>query len=349
MSLLKKLAIAAVAGSMILSGCSDGEVVDEKKETSIFQKKEKVSKVNLLTGLEDMSEKGAGKRPVAIMVNNVEPAMPQYGVEAADVIFEIPVEGDLTRFMAMYADYTKVPEICPIRSCRYYFPVMSEGFDAFYVHWGMDPSIEDHINGMNLDRFDGMANPYDLFGRDQGRLDEGYSLEHTATFDGPKFTQILEKEDYRLELNEGYKDSAFKFNKKVKPAGEDACTQVDLDFGAQGSTFTYDAENDVYLKQINGMNQIDAKTQNQLGFTNLVVLETSIEVRPDGNHKKIDIFGNDESVGYYISNGTMKKIHWKKDGVKGRLKFFDEEGKEVKLNKGKTYIAFNYPGQSTFA
>ena len=28
------------------------------------------------------------------MVNNVQKAMPQYGVSQADVIFEIPVEGD---------------------------------------------------------------------------------------------------------------------------------------------------------------------------------------------------------------------------------------------------------------
>ena len=70
---------------------------------------------NLLTGLGDLSEGAIGKRPVAVMVNNVQKAMPQYGVGQADVIFEIPVEGDATRFMAMYGDYTKVPKVCPIQ------------------------------------------------------------------------------------------------------------------------------------------------------------------------------------------------------------------------------------------
>ena len=69
------------------------------------------------------------------MVNNVPAAMPQYGVAKADVIFEIPVEGDVTRFMALYADYTTVPRVCAVRSCRYYFPAFSQGFDAFYVNW----------------------------------------------------------------------------------------------------------------------------------------------------------------------------------------------------------------------
>ena len=56
---------------------------------------------NLLTGVLDLTEGAIGKRPVAVMVNNVDPAMPQYGVGKADIIFEIPVEGDATRFMAL--------------------------------------------------------------------------------------------------------------------------------------------------------------------------------------------------------------------------------------------------------
>ena len=62
---------------------------------------------NLLTGVPDLTDGAIGKRPVAVMVNNVSYAMPQYGVGQADIIFEIPVEGDATRFMALYGDYTQ--------------------------------------------------------------------------------------------------------------------------------------------------------------------------------------------------------------------------------------------------
>ena len=41
---------------------------------------------NLLTGVLDLTEGAIGKRPVAVMVNNVDPAMPQYGVGKADII-----------------------------------------------------------------------------------------------------------------------------------------------------------------------------------------------------------------------------------------------------------------------
>ena len=156
---------------LVLSGCS------KKKETKTEEKpvqqkeikkpestpevtKEPEEKIpenqNLLTGLADLTDEAIGKRPVAVMVNNIPAAMPQYGVEKADIIFEIPVEGDQTRFMALYADYTTVPKICAIRSCRYYFPALSQGFDAFYVNWGIDDSIADYLEALNLDQYDGI-------------------------------------------------------------------------------------------------------------------------------------------------------------------------------------------------
>ena len=45
--------------------------------------------INLLTGIADLTDEAVGKRPVAVMVNNITPAFPQYGVAQADVIFEI--------------------------------------------------------------------------------------------------------------------------------------------------------------------------------------------------------------------------------------------------------------------
>ena len=117
------------------------------------------------------------------MVNNVMPAMPQYGVEEADLIFEIPVEGDVTRFMALYADYTAVPKVCAVRSCRYYFPVFSEGFDAFYVNWGIDDSIGDYLKTLDLDQFDGMSDGNGC--SEEIRLawmrDMTWSIQHTLT------------------------------------------------------------------------------------------------------------------------------------------------------------------------
>lgn len=328
------------------------ETKEEPKQDEPVMSEEVPANQNLLTGIPDLSDAAIGKRPVAVMVNNVMPAMPQYGVEEADLIFEIPVEGDVTRFMALYADYTAVPKVCAVRSCRYYLPVFSEGFDAFYVNWGIDDSIGDYLKTLDLDQFDGMSDGNGMFGRDQARLDAGYDLEHTAYFDGTMFADVVQKNGIRTDLEEDKRDTAFKFHgldEQVKPDGE-ACDQVDINFGAQTATLTYDPERNVYLKQINGNAQVDGNTQNQLAFTNVFVLETEISVRDEIGHKRIEVMGGKNSTGYYISNGAVQKISWEKDGGKesSRLKFYDENGEELTINRGKSYIAVNYADKTTF-
>lgn len=334
---------------------SQGETEDDQgavQGSAVEPQEEIPANQNLLTGVPDLTDGAIGKRPVAVMVNNVSYAMPQYGVGQADIIFEIPVEGDATRFMALYGDYTQVPQICPIRSCRYYFPALSQGFDAFYVNWGIDDTMADYLEALNMDQIEGITNTGGLFGRDQDRLNQGYSLEHTGYFDGTKLVSYIESQGLRTDLNEDKKGPAFQFNgmeEQLKPEGSD-CTSVQINFGAQSSQFTYDAENKVYLKQINGDAQVDGKTGEQLAFTNVFVLETDISVRDSVGHKEIDWDGGTDSVGYYVSNGGVQKITWSKDynNESSYLRFYDESGQEISINRGKSYIALNYKNQAVF-
>ena len=307
---------------------------------------------NILTGIGDLTQKAIGKRPVAVMVNNVEPALPQYGISQADVIFEIPVEGSLTRFMALYGDYTQVPKICPIRSCRYYFPAIAKGFDAYYIHWGSDQSILGYVNSLGIDRYDGMSNPYGMFGRDNARRSAGYALEHTGYFDGTKLPSALKKEGTRTELRKNKRGTAFRFcgmDETITP-GVNACEYVAINFGASGSSFQYNAEKQVYVKRMNGHAHKDGKTGEKLKFTNVFILETSISIRDAKGHKQIDWAGGKNAKGYYISNGGKQRIYWsKKNGNEGAyLKFYDKNGEEVTINRGKSYIAYVSPGGVSF-
>lgn len=363
MKRLKKVSIILLVFLMIfgMAGCKKKEApkrAEKTEEKEVKEKKEEPKQEevpanqNLLTGLADLTDGAIGKRPVAVMVNNVEAALPQLGISKADIIYEIPVEGDVTRLMALYADYTAVPKICAVRSCRYYFPAYSQGYDAFYVNWGIDDSIVDYLEALNLDQYDGMNNAGGLFGRDQDRLNAGYSLEHTGFFDGTRFAEVVQAEGRRTDLNEDKKGTAFQFNgmdEQLKPEGQD-CKNVSINFGAATATLTYDEGSKTYLKQINGKPQMDGSNNTQLAFTNVFVLETDISVRDDIGHKEINWYGGSDYVGYYVSNGGMQKIHWSKEAnnENSYLRFYDESGKEIKVNRGKSYIAVNYKGQSEF-
>ncbi len=363
MKRIRRISVLLLAFLMLLSlgGCK--KKAEETVKTTKTEKKEETVKPeevaeeipanqNLLTGLGDLTEGAIGKRPVAVMVNNVQDALPQYGVAKADIIYEIPVEGDVTRLMAIYADYTAVPKVCAIRSCRYYFPAFSQGYDAFYVNWGIDDSISDYLEALNLDQYDGMNNAGGLFGRDQDRLNAGFSLEHTGYFDGTQFASVVQADGRRTDLAADKKETAFQFNgleEQIKPEGND-CNTVNVNFGAAVATLTYDEASKTYLKQINGSPQMDSSTNTQLAFTNVFVLETEISIRDEIGHKDVDWDGSETSTGYYVSNGGVQKIHWSKEtnNESSYLRFFDESGNEIKVNRGKSYIAVNYAGQSEF-
>jgi hypothetical protein len=70
---------------------------------------------NPLTG-EGMDEDISAKRPWAIMINNLDKALPQCGVSQADIIYEVPAEGGVTRMMAIFSDISDVSPIGSMRS-----------------------------------------------------------------------------------------------------------------------------------------------------------------------------------------------------------------------------------------
>ena len=98
---------------------------------------------------------------------------------------------------------------------------------------------------------------------------------------------------------------------------------------------------------MNGHKHIDGKTGEQLSFTNVFVLETSISVRDKVGHKNINWQGSSSSKGYYISNGSVQRIRWSQSNESSYLKFYDESGKELDINRGKSYIAYTYSGRTT--
>ena len=329
----------------------DTQVQDDQAETEDVTEEavlpETPGNTNLLTGLPTLTDEAVGKRPVAVMVNNVKAAFPQYGVAEADIIFEIPVEGGETRFMAMYGDYTQVPKVCSVRSCRMYFPEFSEGFDAVYVNWGMSEAIRDYVKSLNLTNYDGTFNTGKLFARDQERRAAGKALEHTGYFDGTGLPAAMEKAGHRTDIEADKKDTAFKFNAPenvVVPSG-DACTYVVINYGAVKANLKYDAEKNVYLKEYNGKAQIDGITGTQLEFTNVIILETQIGEHANGTHR--DVKWQEGGTGYYISNGAAQKITWSKAGVESRIIILDESGNELSMNAGKSYIGISYPGKIT--
>ena len=332
--------IFAILLSCILTGCINKKPVEEPTTTTeTTTEAPPPVYYNSLTGKSDISEKAIGKRPIAIMINNIKASLPQYGIYKADIIYEMLVEGGITRMMALYGDYTKVPKVCSVRSCRYYFPIFAHGYDAVYFCFGSNKSLATPtLERIGIDYFDGNEDPDPLvFGRDSERLKK-YSREHTAYVDGKNIPAFLKENSVTAKSRYGKDFLAFNFRSEDKPkaAGDISATEIRLDYSyLYYSTFTYNSKTKTYYKTHCGKPHVDSSNDKQLNFTNIFVLETDVENYKNGPLMKINW---KQGEGYYISRGKAQKITWTKASEDSNIKFFTESGKELKVNTGKSYI-----------
>lgn len=291
---------------------------------------------NRLTGLDNLSKAAKGKRPVAIMINNIRQSLPQYGIAKADLLFEMLVEGGITRMMAVFADYTKIPEVCSVRSCRYYFPYFAHGLDAVYICFGCNPTFgQQALNKTGIDYFDGSKN-YDttLFGRDPARLGK-YAKEHTAFVKGPSIPEVFKNYKIRTDYLEEKDDYIFTF-RKPKAVGKTACTDVRINFSnTYYSTFSYDKEKKAYYKTHTGKPHMDSRAEEQLHFTNVFILETEVGLYKNGPLVNINWKGG---KGYYLSYGTVRRIKWSKPNFGAAIRVTDSKGNDIPVNRGSSYI-----------
>lgn len=293
-------------------------------------------KNNFLTGKPTETPEEKSPRPVAVTINNIEASLPQYGIKEADILMEMPVEGGITRLLAIYSDYRKVPEVCSIRSCRYYFPIFAKGFDAVYFCYGSNELLgTPMLEKIGIDYIDGNKTSDSLvFERDESRL-ETYSPEHTVYLKGSNMREIFMKYDFHTEISPSYKSSAFDFS-KTKKSFSFECTEITGSFSSSYSSgFFYDSENEVYLKNHNGEKHIDSSNSKQLEFTNVFLLYADVSNYEDTNLIEINWHGG---KGVYATMGSSEKITWKKASESSPIEFFGSDGKPLEINKGKSYI-----------
>ena len=88
-------------GTIALTGCGGGDNTSDKPaEPEVL--------INPITGIEIQSEEDLPMRPVQVSIpNDTYGAVPQSNISHADIIYEFPVEGELTRLQAIF--YSDLP------------------------------------------------------------------------------------------------------------------------------------------------------------------------------------------------------------------------------------------------
>lgn len=288
--------------------------------------------INPLTGEGNYPEELVGNRSVLVSVENHPQARPQWGICSADIVWELLAEGGITRMLCMFADASRLPDkLGPTRSARHYFVEIAEGFDSIFVHFGQSPKGKEYLNAYGTANINGM---YDgsAFSRDYSR---NVDSEHTAYTTKNKIISAIDSKGYRTTAEDG-KAEPFSFNAKAVSLPDGKCTSVSVPFSSDFTyKYTYDETNKVYLSSLNGTAFKDDNGKQQ-SFTNIIIVYASTTTIDSYGRISYDLSSGD---GVYVSNGTYQNISWEKGDCTDIMKFTDEDGKELKLNPGRSYIA----------
>lgn len=304
-----------------------------------------------LTG-EWKEEEAANRRPIAVMIPNNSPAMPQYGISRASIIYEAPVEGRITRLMAVFEDFDDLDRIGPVRSSRDYFVYVAMGYQAIYCNWGLArPYVEELINRDTVQNISasvqGIYNPANnAFGRVsrpgyadefrgylfiEGMLEDAERLGYDWEYDDayvPPFTFAADG----VKAQENYEDMEDAVT--IYPGGTEGNKGG---YGAYTPFFEYEEKDGLYYRYQNGEKQIDELDGSQLAVANVVFQYCHGEVRDDHDYLAFGVHGEGDAI--VFTGGKVIKGTWERyDGDATPAKFFDEDGEEIIFNQGKTWI-----------
>ena len=85
-------------------------------------------------------------KAISVLFNNIQNALPQSGISNAEIVYESPVEGGITRLMGILEDYQDVERIGSVRSCRNYYVYFAREFNTYYLHFGLAVYALDLLN-----------------------------------------------------------------------------------------------------------------------------------------------------------------------------------------------------------
>ena len=278
-------------------------------------------------------------RPFAVMMNNVKPAMPMWGVSAADVLVETFAEGGATRCMGIFTDIGAVKRVGSIRSARPYFVHTAIGFDAIYTHIGGSNTAYDLLTAQKWDEIDGNRGPVTkFFTRDMDRYNNGVGIEHTWYITGENALAAAEKKGCTLQREEPL-DYGWNFAENATPAGQSASV-IQIRFSGKNgklTKLTYDAQSGVYTAFQHGGDWVDGDSGKVASFTNILYLSTFSGMEDNGVVHTLQLTGSGK--GYFACGGKIVAIKWSRDNIKSPFAFTLEDGTPLTMGIGKTYIA----------
>jgi hypothetical protein len=276
-----------------------------------------------LTGLADPGGQARGRPALEVKIENADDpdVRPQVGLEGADVVYEEQVEGDITRFLAIYN--STLPDTAgPIRSVRATDPnVVWPLGGVFAYSGGAAPNVELlHTAPVNAIDESGAGDamfrdrnkhaPHNLFGHPSGLIAKG-----GQPVPPPALFQYLGKNEQ---------------------SSGDPATAVHVGFSpGYDPTYTYDPTSRTW-KRSYGLTPFKVASGEQIAPTNVVVQFTNYEGGAGNPTAEGQTVGQGDV--WVFTDGKVTKGRWVRPAKGQPAGYVDATGKPITLLPGRTWV-----------
>lgn len=272
-------------------------------------------------------------RPFGVMIDNVPAAFPQAGVQDAFMVYEMTVEGGLTRLFAVFKD-VNVTKIGPVRSARHNYLDYALENNAIYVHYGFSNRALQDLRTLSINNLSGTGSDNSIFWRDSSLTKAPHNAFTSSS-------RILERAATKYDIDTGY-DPVLNYSvDEVSLTGytdKIVANKVRVPYNVYTPSYTYNSTEKVYYRFVSSKPYKDRNYNKQVTVKNIIVINVRNFPLPNGGGSVQDLANIGTGTGYYITNGYAIPITYEKTSRSAQTVYKDSTGKEITVNDGNTFV-----------
>lgn len=286
-----------------------------------------------LTGAPPPKGKVPQRPALAVKVENLAAARPQYGLDHTDIVFEEPVEGGITRFIAVYQCHN-APRIEPVRSGRLVDPDILEPLGkTLFAYSGAIQPVVDKIDapGSLLEDIGADGASGGAYTRDPGRL-APHNLETS--------TAALYKAAAAAHLPDNLPHPLFKYG--ALQAGSKPASALHINFPLDVTNWTWDASSGRWTRSYSDTGPAMQGDGVQISTVNVVVLHvveypTPYVEDPTGAHEnELTLTGTGQA--WLLRNGRVFRCAWFRPKLSDVTTLVGPHHEKLTLAPGNTWV-----------
>jgi hypothetical protein len=250
------------------------------------------------------------------------------------VVWQAPAEGGIPRYMLIFQDRTP-PSVGPVRSARQYYIAWAAEWNAVYAHVGGSPQALQTLRERGRGQL--------VYNADEFRWG-GVYFHRTRDRFAPHNVYTSGKELWQLSRRLGAKNTAMKPAWKFGPdrllSRRPVGGTITTVYPWNTITYRYDRKTNTYRRSVSGeKRQMDRGREQPVAPKNVVVMVMSFGRLNDGS-KKNRLEGQfiGRGTAWIATNGKTIKGTWRKTSMTAPTRFFDKNGKQVRLTVGQTFV-----------